>query len=270
MLHTFTRNDLTLGYYDNQNAGPVLVFQHGLTGDHQQILSSYLKDDCRLIVLECRAHGGSDTGPVEELGIATFAADLKALLDHLHIDRAAFAGISMGAATVARFAALWPDMVSSLALVRPSWFDRPSPRNMAIFSLVADYYDLYGPQEGKTLFAATDAFRELHEGSPDNAASLLNIFARGPAENSVPLLRRLITCDPGLDLPALTALSQNGVPVTVLGTADDVVHPLRLAINLAEAIPGAKFVELFSKSRDKTKHATQLTETISSQFVHRL
>lgn len=259
MRHYFTHNGLTLGYFDNGGYGDPLVFQHGLTGDNGQIASSFLGDGRRVVTLECRGHGMSDMGPEEELGIATFADDVRALLRHLGVVRAAFAGISMGAAIAANYAARYGDEVTHLVMVRPSWHADRCPANMAAFGVVADFLDLYGERDGKEMFRRSGVCRELERTSPDNAGSLLAIFDKGDSKRMVALLRRLLTCDPGLDVDSLSRLR---APVQVHGTARDIIHPESLATRLAWEIKNAVYVELYPKSLDKKRHTHDLTQAL--------
>ncbi len=261
MLHEFLHDGIKFNYYDQGGSGSPLIFQHGLTGDHQQILTSFLSRDYRLITLECRGHGLSELGPVADLAIGTFVADLHALLTYLGIGKAAFAGISMGAALTANYAAKYPDTVSSLALVRPAWLDRSCPDNMLIFGAIADFLDLHGPEQGKELFVQSTAYQTLHAISPDNAASLAAIFDKGSAKpkEMVALLRAILISDPGLNIPVLSTLP---IPMQVLGTKNDAVHPLEFAQQLAAMLPQAEYVELYPKSLDKDRHIRELTDSL--------
>lgn len=261
MLQRFRHDGLDLRYYDGGGDGAPLVFQHGLTGDYKQPLFSFKNRDFRLIILECRGHGGSETGPDEKLAIANFTDDLIALLCHLELEKAFFAGISMGAATVACLAGLHPEKVSGLALVRPSWFDRSCPVNMSPFAAAADFLDLFGPEEGRRRFAASDSFAALERESPDNAASILAIFERSDPKATVRLLRRLLVCEPGFDMTALATLR---VPLRIMGTGLDSIHPAALAMRMVEALPPAAYVELYPKSLDKERHCDELTAAIVS------
>lgn len=259
MLNTFTHQGLTFSYSDNRAAGPVLVFQHGLTGDHQQTRQSYTADDCRLITLECRSHGASPQGDETQLGIIPFASDVIALLDHLDIAQAHFAGISMGAAIVARLAALQPQRVRSLTLVRPAWHQRRSPTNMVAFALAADYLQFFPQHEGLEAFRQCGLFSELAALSPDNASALEALFSKGLDPQ---LLRRLVLCDPGFDSAALRALS---VSLRVVGCSEDVIHPLALAQAVAADLR-VKCDEITAKSRDKTAYFAELTAILQQQL----
>jgi pimeloyl-ACP methyl ester carboxylesterase len=71
-------------------------------------------DRYRCVVFDHRSFGL--TQDPEKLGQDGFVADLKALLDHLQIDRAALVAQSMGGRTCLGFALAYPERVSSLVL----------------------------------------------------------------------------------------------------------------------------------------------------------
>lgn len=104
-------------YYESHGEGPALVFAHGGGGNHlswwQQVPA--LAGHYRCITFDHRGFGSSrdlDEGP----GPNAFVEDLRQLLDHLGIERAALVGQSMGGWTVLGFAAAYPDRVSALVL----------------------------------------------------------------------------------------------------------------------------------------------------------
>ncbi|KNC91518.1 alpha/beta fold hydrolase [Trabulsiella odontotermitis] len=263
MLKTFTRHNLTLRYYDSGGEGPLLIFQHGLTGDHGQTTSTFVASGYRLITLDCRGHGQSDLGEPEDVSIRTFASDLLALMDTLNIEKAAMAGISMGAAIVAYIASVHPERVTSLTLVRPAWHDKRSPLNMNIYSVLADYLTLYGADEGKKAFEQSATFQTILFQSQDNANSLLNTFAM-PVEKTLHLLRRIACCEPGFDAGAVKAA---GIPLKVIGTTRDVIHPLEIAKAIALDLGLPQVFEVYPKSLNKEKHIAEVTEIVISNIA---
>ena len=261
MSGTFIRDGLELAYRD-EGDGTALIFQHGLGADAGQpfeIIGGM--EGFRRITLECRGHGGSDLGPVDELSIATFADDLLALMDHLEIKRVIVGGISMGAAITARLAKDAPERVEKLILARPAWTFDAAPPNMEPFAVLADLLHRYGAEEAKVQLPETDAYRALQAVSPDNAASLLAQCDRPrPAADTAALLGRIARDSPGLSRADFATLT---MPALVIGNAQDAVHPLSMAADLAAVLPDARFAEIPAKSESREGHTLAFQAAVS-------
>jgi pimeloyl-ACP methyl ester carboxylesterase len=104
-------------YYEVHGDGPALVFAHGAGGNHlswwQQV--PVLAQSYRCVTFDHRGFGLSREQPGGP-GARAFVEDLRALLDHLGIERAALAGQSMGGWTVLGFAVKYPERTRALAL----------------------------------------------------------------------------------------------------------------------------------------------------------
>jgi 3-oxoadipate enol-lactonase len=104
-------------YYETYGEGPVVVFAHGGLGNHlswwQQIAEFSRQFKC--LTFDHRGFGFSRE-PADGPGPAVFADDLRALLDHLEIQRAALVGQSMGGWTVLGFASAYPERTRALVL----------------------------------------------------------------------------------------------------------------------------------------------------------
>jgi 3-oxoadipate enol-lactonase len=104
-------------YYETHGDGPALVLAHGGGGNHlswwQQVPE--FSKHYRCVTFDHRGFGFSydqNEGP----GPDAFVEDLRQLLDHLGIARAALVGQSMGGWTVLGFAGKYPERVSALIL----------------------------------------------------------------------------------------------------------------------------------------------------------
>src|SRR5437899_1718152 len=83
-------------YFEEQGSGIPFFFQHGLGGDISQPFSLFHPPPgIRLIAFDCRGHGRSSVGPLDQLLLSTFADDLLALMNYLEIPSAIVGGISM-------------------------------------------------------------------------------------------------------------------------------------------------------------------------------
>jgi 3-oxoadipate enol-lactonase len=104
-------------YYEVNGEGPALVLAHGAGGCHlswwQQV--PVLSRHFRCVTFDHRGFGSSRDLP-EGPGADAFIEDLRQLLDHLGIEKAALTAQSMGGWTSLGFAGKYPDRVTALAL----------------------------------------------------------------------------------------------------------------------------------------------------------
>lgn len=252
-MPNFTNNGVTLNYQETGRGLP-FIFQHGLGADLTQPFALFNPpEDVRLIGFDARAHGSSQPGPIEQISLRTFADDLRALLNHLKIDRAVVGGISMGAAIALNFATRFPENVTGLILSRPAWVDGPNPFNVKMFGLIANLINTVGPEEGLRLFQQSTEFAELQREFPDTAASFCNQFRSPRARESAANLSRLPGDSPIDNIESLHTIR---VPTLILANDLDPIHPLDYGLRLAAEIPNAEFREIPSKSRDLPAHLT--------------
>lgn len=97
---------------------PVVVLIHGLGltrktwADHVATMSAQY----RVVAYDLSGHGESAL-PVQNPSLTVLSDQLRGLLDHLHIARAALIGFSLGGMINRRFAMDHPDVVSSLVIL---------------------------------------------------------------------------------------------------------------------------------------------------------
>lgn len=98
--------------------GAAIVLLHGYTDTHRSfdLMRPHLPRAWRTIAVTQRGHGLSDK-PERGYGLEDYAADVRALLDALNIERAILVGHSMGAAVATKAASDYPDRVAGLVLM---------------------------------------------------------------------------------------------------------------------------------------------------------
>lgn len=254
-----TQDGFRLALHDAGGAGRVVLFQHGLGGDVRQVAEAFPANArLRRVTVECRGHGASAFDPAPSL--AKFTDDLAAVAEGFG-GPVPVGGISMGAAIALRLAVLRPDLVSHLILVRPAWgVGDALPGNLAPNVEVGMLLARLGVDEAREAFLASETAARLRVEAPDNIASLTGFFAREPVAQTAVLLTALSREGLGVSADQVAALR---VPVLVCGTAEDAIHPVGLARDLAAGIPGARYVNLPPKGRDKAAHLAALHKAIS-------
>ena len=258
----FPRDGITFHYRESGRGIPFL-FQHGLGGDVGQPFG--LVDPppgFRLIAMDFRGHGETrPTGDEGKLGIAAFADDLAALLDHLGLPRAVVGGISLGAAVALNFTLRFPRRVLGLILSRPAWLDEPFPGNTRVYPEIARLIRAHGARQGLELFEGSPEYRAVLEASPDAARSLAGQFTSPRAEDAVARLERIPRDCPCRHRDEWHAIR---VPTLVLANRQDPIHPFAYGAALAAAIPGATFAELTPKSAGVEGHAADVRRAIAA------
>jgi lipase len=96
----------------------IVVAAHGITGNHRswQGVARALSPGVTLVAPDLRGRGSS-TKLRAPFGMRAHAEDLRAVLDHLEVDRAVLAGHSMGAYVATSAATLHPDRWAQVVLV---------------------------------------------------------------------------------------------------------------------------------------------------------
>jgi sugar phosphate isomerase/epimerase/pimeloyl-ACP methyl ester carboxylesterase len=252
-------------HYQTEGLGVPFFFEHGLGADVTQPFALFRPPGgVRLIGFDCRAHGRTTpVGPPEKISLAAFADDLLALMDHLRIAKAVVGGISMGAAVALNFALRHPTRLLGLVLHRPAWLDGPRRDNVAVFTAMAGLIRRHGAEKGLAVFKQSEIYRRALAESPTTAESLAAQFLYPRAEETVVRLENIPLDAPGSDRGQWRAIA---VPVLVLATARDAIHPLEYGVTLAREIPGAQFKELTPKSISVDQHREE-TQRFVEDFL---
>jgi pimeloyl-ACP methyl ester carboxylesterase len=125
-------NGIRIHYHRTGGDKPPLVASHGFSdnGLCWTRVTQILGQDYDVIMPDARGHGLSEA-PEGAYTARVHAADLAGLIQALDLGKPALMGHSMGAATSATTAALYPDLVTCAVLEDPPWFAPDSPRASA-------------------------------------------------------------------------------------------------------------------------------------------
>lgn len=256
---SFKRGDTELAVYVDGEGLPV-VFQHGLGGDEVQVAQNAPTVSIHRLTLECRGHGASSLGNARPFSIRMFAEDVLAAATAYGFDRFIVGGISMGAAIALHLAHHHPHRIAGLVLVRPAWTFEASPDNLAPIRAVAALIRSHPIEEAKKRFVSSEIGRRIASEAPDNFSSLLGYFDRPDAAAFASVLADIAADGPDVPQAATAALA---VPTLIIGNQHDAIHPLSRAQTLANAIPGASFVEVTAKAVDKNRHFADVQDAIA-------
>lgn len=108
-------------YYEIEGTGPDLFMIHGFAANieinwRQTNWIETLKDENRLILMDCRGHGKSDKPTDPTQYGAKMIEDITKLMDHLSIEKANFFGYSMGSHLTLNLLLLEPQRVNCAIL----------------------------------------------------------------------------------------------------------------------------------------------------------
>ena len=190
-----------------------------------------LAERFRVVRFDHRGHGGSPVVP-GPYTIAQMGGDVVALLDSLGVERASFAGLSIGAMVGTWVAANAPERVARLALVCTS-AHLPPPENWAARAAeVEEAGTVEVVLDGVMARWLTSDYAAAH---PEAVAKLSGMLSATSPEGYAACCRALETMDLRGDLPRIAA------PTLVIAGAQDPSTPPEHGEAVAAAIPGARF-----------------------------
>jgi 3-oxoadipate enol-lactonase len=218
---------------DGPADAPVLVLGPSL-GTDLGLFDAQVKDLAdryRVIRYDLRGHGGSTVVP-GPYGVADLADDVRQLLDHLGIDRFAYAGVSLGGAIGLQLAVTVPDRVTHLVVMASAarFPDPPSWKARAERVRAEGTEFLVPSRIGAWV---TPGFAESH---PEETERLLTMLRSTPREGYAACCETIEDFDVRDRLPEITA------PTLVIAGADDPATPPDIVRGIADGIPDARFV----------------------------
>ena len=258
--------DLTLRG-ETEGDGTAVVLLHGLTATRRYVLHgshALPRAGFWTVAYDARGHGESDpAADPAAYEYSDLVADLRAVLDGLEIERAALAGVSMGAHTALRFALDEPGRVAALALITPAYMGHPH-RDLASWTRLADGLDRDGVEGFLSAWGASDVAPRWRQAALENARQRLR---RHRHLDAVAAALRVVPASVAFD--GLEALERIGAPALVVGSRDeaDPAHRLGVAEAYAERLPrGQLLVEQEGRSPIAWQGA-RLSKAIA-RFLH--
>ena len=242
MAFGFVEHNSTKLFYETAGEGSALAFIHAGICDSSMWDAQFyaFAEQYKVVRHDMRGFGRSE--PAD----ATYSAhdDLRAVLDHLGIERATLLGCSMGGAASLNFALAYPDRVTGLILVGSGLNGWENPNTEA------------GPveweQEAEDAFNAGDyeaaSEYEVHmwvdgpRRQPEQVNPAVRDRVRDMNTVGIRYAARRLGKEERLNPPAAQRLSEIRVPTLVIyGDEDQRDMPL-ISSYLAEHITGAKLV----------------------------
>ncbi len=122
-------NDIRICYTDDGTGDKALILVHGLSGSIYNWKNNVgrFSPDYRVITIDLPGHGNSERRNDIDYGIPLYAETIKGLMDHLGIEKAVVAGVSMGGHTVCYFAWKYPQRTRAAVLIDAAGLDTNFP-----------------------------------------------------------------------------------------------------------------------------------------------
>nr|WP_221442632.1 3-oxoadipate enol-lactonase [Nocardiopsis algeriensis] len=188
-----------------------------------------LSETLRVVCFDHRGHGGSPV-PAGPYSMEGLAGDVIALMDRLGVERAHYAGLSLGGMVGQWLALHHPERIDRLALLGATPFSGPPEPWRERAATVRDQ----GPGAlADTLLGRwfTPEFAERH---PQDMELFRDQITHTPAEGYAGCCAAIEGFDVREDLARVRA------PTLVVAGADDPAAPVAGARTIAERIPGAR------------------------------
>lgn len=230
-------NGIRISYEERGSGEPlILIMGLGAPGSKWEPHIQAYEKHFRCISIDNRGAGLSDKPEAVSYTIEQMADDVLGVMDALGIESAYIHGISMGGAIAQRIAIDHPERVRAMILT--STFARP---NVSFRRAIEALRDCCGQVDGKTqgrlcqwmIYAFP--FQDAHEDY------MLEDEARDAANpNPMPDYAYRAQCNAILGHDALAELSKVQAPTLVAGGDSDLLAPLKITMELYNAIPNAE------------------------------
>lgn len=220
-------------------SGPALVFIHGMGGNARNWETQYARfsDRYRVIGWDAPGYGESDDWPTDDPSVADYVSAIGTLLDALDIGTAHMVGHSFGGTLMPAVQKAYPDRVASMVLAQPVIGSGPlgaakqaeiiaARENLLAELGVAEYAKQHAP---RSVAATADA---------TTVAKGIEVTSWTRPKGHLAQWRAMARADIFQEIGATPC------PATVIAGAGDKTASQAVVKRIAEAIAGARFVEL--------------------------
>jgi 3-oxoadipate enol-lactonase len=251
---TMQNGDASLYYeIDGADDAPVLILSNSLGTDLGMWAPQMaaLTEHFRVVRFDTRGHGQSSVTP-GPYSVAQLGGDVIALMDHLAIPSAHFCGLSMGGMTGMWLAVHHPQRIRRLVLANTAArIGNADGWNARIAAVERDGMGSILPVILDRWF--TDGFRQRDPATIGTISeALLRTTAAGYAAN----------CGAVRDMDQRETIGAITAPTLVIAGTHDLATPAADGMALANAIPGAAYVELDAAHLSNLEQAAQFTAQI--------
>jgi pimeloyl-ACP methyl ester carboxylesterase len=235
---SFRHHGYRLGYEVHGEGDRVVVLTNGLlldAGVNRQLARTLATHGFRVVLLDLLGHGTSDKPQhATQHRMDRYARQVIALLDELHVARAAVGGVSLGANVALHAAVQAPHRMAALLIEMPV-LEWATPAAASLFVPL-----LLGVSFARPAFRAlSSVVRRLPRTGIDPLDSMLGTLSMQPEEIAAVLHGILV----GPVAPEIEDRRAISVPTLIIGHKQDLIHPFSDAENLADQIPRARLVQ---------------------------
>jgi pimeloyl-ACP methyl ester carboxylesterase len=240
-----TRDGVRISYDDCGGTGPLAVLVMGIGSPgrvwHTHQVPALRGAGFRVVTLDNRGVGGSDECAAG-FTIDDMVGDVAALVEHLDAGPAAVVGTSLGARIVVELALARPDLVTrTVALAAHARLD-PVQRAFTAGEIALADEKVVLPLGYHAAVAAMQNLSPATLRDEQTAQDWLDLLSYGGAAITPGHRAQLAVSMALTDRTA--AYRDVAVPLLAVAFADDVAIPPRLSREVADTVPGARYVEI--------------------------
>jgi pimeloyl-ACP methyl ester carboxylesterase len=231
-LHYFYHNGGSI-CYEVKGIGRAIVFVHGGNMDSRIWDDQFnvFAESNRVIRYDVRGFGKSDL-PQQPF---SHVEDLDCLLDHLHVEKAVFVGLSLGSRIIIDFSLVHPEKVEALICAGPGLSGYPFPQesNKRIWKIIETARDR-DSKKAAEMWLDDPYMKPAMENSRIKERISQIVFQNAHIWLLNPLLERPIKPS------AYERITDIKIPILTIVGEKDVKEILSIADLLASRVPGAK------------------------------